>query len=94
MKLLGRLNFTALVVSFAIGILMTYLITPKPKVVVKFPSPYNAGRVTYKDSADTCFVFRSDAVNCDAELPNGEVRPQPLLLEDFRAKRRLQLAAP
>lgn len=79
MRLLGRLNATALVISFAIGILYTYLLTPPPRVVVKFPSPYNAGKVLYRDNADACFMFKSDPVEC-----GGNVAPQPLLFEEFR----------
>lgn len=83
MGLLGRLNATALLVSFALGILYTYLVTPAPKVVVKFPSPYNAGRVLYRDGADTCFMFKSEPVTCEAGA-----RPQPLLFEEFDRSRR------
>lgn len=81
MRLLGRLNMSALVVSFAIGILYTYLVTPAPKVIVKFPSPFNAGKVMYRDSSDTCYMFRSDAVECA-----GAVLPQPLLFEGFNRR--------
>lgn len=78
MRLLGRLNMSALVASFAIGILFTYLATPAARVVVKFPSPFNAGKVLYRDTSDTCYMFRSDAVECA-----GSVVPQPLLFEGF-----------
>lgn len=81
MRLLGRLNVAALVVSFALGILYTYLVTPAPKVIIKFPSPYNAGRVVYRDGADTCFMFKSDPVDCE----EGAVQ-QPLLFEEFERR--------
>lgn len=79
MRLLGRLNLAALIVSFAIGMLLTYMITPPPKVIVKFPSPYNAGKVLYRDSSDTCFKFKSDTVECDGTA----TLPQPLMFEGF-----------
>lgn len=77
MRLLGRLNVSALVISFAVGILYTYLTTPPPRVVVKFPSPYNTGKVLYRDNADACFMFKSDSVDCEG------AHPQPLLFEEF-----------
>lgn len=83
MQLFGRLNFSALVISFAIGILYTYLVTPPPRVVVKFPSPYNAGKVLYRDDADACFMFKSDPVACEVPEPGHAVLPQPLLFEEF-----------
>lgn len=83
MSLFGRLNLTALVSSFAIGVLFTYLVTPPPKVIVKFPSPFNAGRILYRDRSDTCYKFKSDAVDCSAHTMNDVVVPQPLLFEGF-----------
>lgn len=68
-------------ISFAIGLLLVYLIQPSPKVVVKFPSPYNAGNITYKDSNDSCYKFDAVKVACD-EKPT---KPQPLF-EDFKAR--------
>lgn len=87
MKLLGRLNVTALVASFAIGILYTYLVTPPPRVIVKFPSPYNAGKVLYRDKSDACYMFKSDTVACEGGHEPGSkhaVLPQPLLFEGFK----------
>lgn len=77
--------------AFAFGLLCCYIITPAPKVVVKFPSPYNAGQVIYKDSADNCFKFNANAVPCpkDAAL----VKPQPLM-EDFGGGRAPHRGAP
>ena len=69
--------------AFGVGLLCCYFITPPPKVVVKFPSPYNAGQVVYKDSAENCFRFNADKVDCPADP--GLTRPQPLM-EDFRSR--------
>ena len=62
--------------AFAIGLLFCYLVTPPPTVVVKFPSPHNAGRVIYKDDADSCFKFNAARVACKA----GAI-PQPIAVE-------------
>lgn len=85
MQLLGRLHLTALVVSFALGLLFTYVVTPPPRVIVKFPSPYNAGKVLYRDRSDTCYMFKSETVDCESDS-RGSVLPQPLLFEDFITK--------
>lgn len=67
--------------AFAAGLLACYLMAPKRDVVVKFPSPYNAGSVVYKDRAHTCYTYEASRVACprDASL----VRPQPIA-EGFR----------
>lgn len=57
------------------GLLYVYCVSPRPEVVVKFPSPHNAGRITYSDPhADTCFKFKATQVTC----PNAGVREQPM----------------
>lgn len=87
MKLLGRLNFLALIISFGVGLLMTYLIKPAPKIIIKFPSPYNVGNVMYRDKSDMCFMYKSEAIACDQE-DQKSILPQPLLFEDFRSRSR------
>jgi hypothetical protein len=61
--------------SFAIGLFMVYLFQPAPTVVVKFPSPYNAGKITYSKD-DSCYKFKSTMVDCPE---NKEIiKPQPV----------------
>jgi hypothetical protein len=62
--------------SFAIGLFFVYILTPPPEVVVKFPSPYNAGQITYRDKSDTCYVYKADNVTCPME--KSMIKPQPL----------------
>ena len=81
MKLLGRLRPLYFFGAFAVGLLFCYLVTPAPEVVVKFPSPYNAGDVIYRDRAQTCFKFDADRVSCPRD--RSLIRPQPLV-EDFQ----------
>ena len=79
--LLGRINLKYFVISFAVGLLACYIMAPPPDIVVKFPSPYNAGKVTYKDKAGTCFAFRADAQACP--LDRSLIKDQPIM-EDFK----------
>lgn len=79
--LLGKLRPLYFFSAFAIGLLFCYIITPPPEVVVKFPSPFNAGRVTYKDKARTCFQFDASKVSCP--IDRSLIKPQPIM-EDFR----------
>lgn len=73
MSLLGKIRPLYFFAAFAIGLLACYIMTPPPQVVVKFPSPYNAGQVIYKDGADNCFKFNAEHVACSADA-----KPQPL----------------
>ena len=66
--------------AFAIGLLYVYMSSPPNKHVLKYPTPYNAGKIVYHDSADTCFVF--DAVKLDT-CPSDKslIKDQPLILK-------------
>lgn len=69
-------NIYAFLIAFGVGMLYVYMNAPKPKVVVHYPSPYNAGAITYTDSAGTCFVFKANKVSCQQK---GEIKPQPII---------------
>jgi hypothetical protein len=69
-----RLNWLVFLISFGIGILYIYTTTPAPKVVLKFPSPYNAGKVVYHDKSNECFVFEATRVDCPK---NAKKQPAP-----------------
>jgi hypothetical protein len=63
-------------ISFAIGILFVYLLTPKPEIVYKFPSPYNSGSVVYKDKNDTCYIYKATREECP--LDSSLIKQQPI----------------
>lgn len=71
-------------ISFAVGLLLCYIYNPKPEVILKFPSPFNAGNIIYKDKADSCYKFDASKVSCpfDKKL----IKAQPIH-EDFRGRK-------
>lgn len=76
MTLIGFVRPLWFFAAFAIGLLVCYLIQPPTEVVVRFPSPYNAGQVVYRDKADNCYTYESNEVSCPKD--GAGVRPQPL----------------
>ena len=71
--------------AFAIGLMLCYVTNPKPHMVVKFPSPYNAGKVTYQDTNSTCYRYQASKVSCPAD--KNLIKPQPLQ-EDFTTSKK------
>jgi hypothetical protein len=65
--------------AFAVGLLACYVMAPRPEVVVKFPSPYNAGSVVYEDRAHNCYTYEASQVACPRDA--SSVRPQPVVSE-------------
>jgi hypothetical protein len=57
----------AFIISLFIGIFIVYSITPPPKIIVKYPTPENSGRITYKDEAHNCFKVLSKETDCPSD---------------------------
>jgi hypothetical protein len=73
----GHIKVFWLITAFAIGMCVCYATNPQPEVVFKFPSPMNAGRVTYKvPNTDSCYKYTSNVVDCPSD--EKMVKPQPL----------------
>lgn len=56
------LNFFLL--ALAVGIFFTFISTPVPEVIIKYPTPNNAGKITYVDDANVCYKYRPEEVKC------------------------------
>jgi hypothetical protein len=59
-----RFNYFAFFAAFILGIIYVYLDTPKPKLVIKYPTPYNANKITYKGLSDECYHLEASQVEC------------------------------
>ena len=75
---LRRIDPFVFFISLAVGFFAIYIMAPAPQVVVKFPSPHNAGKIVYRDEANTCFVYKADAVECPVN--KSLIKPQPVTL--------------
>lgn len=79
-QLLGRLSLPWLVAGFVVGLIATWLMAPQKRVVIEFPSPYNAGHVTYTGEDGKCFQYRADIIQCPDD--DKDVKAQPLPRKD------------
>lgn len=79
--ILDKLNFFYFILSFSIGLFVCYITAPQPEIILKFPSPTNAGKVVYKDKAGQCYTYKADKSDCPQN--NKSTKPQPIL-EDFK----------
>lgn len=71
-----KIDPLAFFLAFAVGLLLCYICHPKPQMVVKFPSPQNAGKVKYRTEDDGCFKFEAEKVACP--IDKGLIKPQPI----------------
>ena len=59
-----KFNFFAFIIAFAIGIFYVYIATPKPKIVIKYPTPYNSNKIVYRNDNDICYKYKVVEINC------------------------------
>jgi hypothetical protein len=71
--------------AFIVGLLVCYVMEPKKKVILKFPSPTNAGKVTYVDNQGQCYKY--DVQKLEVCPTDKTVKPQPVM-EDFMNKKK------
>ena len=69
-------------ISFCIGMFMVYILTPLPEIIIRYPTPHNAGKIVYKDSADMCYVYDSREVKC----PKKGIVETPLQIPNNKLK--------
>ena len=50
--LLNYISFPVFIISFAIGLFFVYVLGPRMKKILIYPSPENVDRVLFKDNAD------------------------------------------
>lgn len=68
--LFDKLDPLAFGIALGIGMMIVYVIAPRPKRVVKFPMPGNSGKVVYKDALQGCYVYKSEKVKCSNDAKN------------------------
>jgi hypothetical protein len=59
-----KINFFVFLLSFCVGILVVYLTTPQPEIIIKYPSINNAHKSIYKHD-DKCYNFIPRQIECD-----------------------------
>lgn len=69
------INLKYFIAAFALGILVVYTTTPPPEIIIKYPTPGNAGKIIYKDDAGVCYKYKASEVPCPEDTSTIEVQP-------------------
>jgi hypothetical protein len=64
MSKIFKFNLLAFFIAFVLGMIYVYLDAPKKKLIIKYPTPYNVNKITYKGLTDECYVFDAKEVKC------------------------------
>ena len=65
-------------VALFVGIFIAYITVPVPDIVIKYPTPENAGKIVYRDSADVCYKYKANIVKCPKEKDKKQSQPMPI----------------
>ena len=68
MKLFNKINWNLFIISLYVGLFFCYILTPEPRIVIKYPTPDNINDVIYIDNSDNCYKYNAHIVNCPSDL--------------------------
>lgn len=85
-----RLEPYVFLLSFGIGMMIAYIATPPPHVIIRFPTVENAGKITYKDDAGVCYRYRAKTTSCPDD-PNKIFRPPIQVVDEEDINKRSSL---
>tara|TARA_B110000858_G_scaffold94668_1_gene109104 strand:- start:26 stop:289 length:264 start_codon:yes stop_codon:yes gene_type:complete len=54
-------------ISLVIGLFFAYIFTPTPEVIIRYPTPENAGKIIYQDTNDICYKYKAEEVQCPSD---------------------------
>ena len=55
------------IISLALGLFLTYITAPEPKVIYVYPTPDNVDKIQYVDKANTCYKLSATEVKCPSD---------------------------
>ena len=69
-----QFNIPVFILAFICGIIYVIYDAPKPKIVIKYPTPYNVNKNVYRGLTDECYKFQVQEVKC-----TDNTLPQPII---------------
>lgn len=72
-KKVFKFNFIAFFIAFFLGLIYVYLSAPKQRVIIKYPTPYNANKLIYKNENEFCYKYIAEEVKCSPEAINQPI---------------------
>ena len=62
--ILNYIDPFVMILSLFVGLTYTYFTTPPPRVVIKYPTPFNIDKTTYVDENNVCYKYKIKEVQC------------------------------
>jgi hypothetical protein len=71
----SKLNPYAFLLALGVGLLYCYITLPPKKIIIKHPTPENAGKVVYHDEDNNCFKYKAEEIQCPTDDNNVKNHP-------------------
>jgi hypothetical protein len=55
-------------ISLGVGIFFYYITAKTPRIVFKYPTPYNSDKIIYTDTVGTCYKYKATSVTCPKDI--------------------------
>jgi hypothetical protein len=75
-NMMKYINIYILLISFVVGLIFVYFMTPEMRNIYVYPTPENVEILQYKDATDTCFKYKQKEVKCPSN-PKEITKPKP-----------------
>jgi hypothetical protein len=63
-KFTDYIDVKAFFIALFIGLFLTYIFSKPKKIIIKWPTPENAGKLIYKDNEENCYKYNAKEVEC------------------------------
>jgi hypothetical protein len=60
--------------GLSIGLILVLLLKPKPKILIQYPTPFNANKTIYKDNLNQSYKLKAIRTQCSNN--NKVINPQ------------------
>ena len=51
-------------IALAIGLIYAYITVEEREIIIKYPTPFNVGKVNYIDESGVCFKYAIEKTTC------------------------------
>lgn len=70
------IDIPTFIISFSIGLLLTYLFEPNKKKIHVFPTPENMDKILIRDNNEMCFSFKAKEMKCP--IDKSKIKGYPI----------------
>ena len=64
MNLSKFIDIKVFLLALFAGLFLSYILSPKKRVIYVYPNPSNTDKLQYKDKAGNCFKFQENVIDC------------------------------